>query len=266
MERKRSIILALIICLYFPIFSFAETIVLKSGKTVEGKIIERTNEYVRVEINGIGIPLTYFLYDIVSIEGVKPALVTKGTDVISWGSPQTEVGFQGQEINPKLFEEYNTKVENSIEAENWEEANLYLDKLIAMNPYYNMAYLQRAHVYLKKGLIDKAESDWKKFTELSPAYAKKIGGSVYDLRDYMVTEELNKKRAKGNLIKDTRSPEEIYKENINFWKIRINNSMITEQEKDQLSALLLELFPYDRPIQEDLSLGTYVGETLYSAA
>ena len=46
---------------------FAETIILKSGKTVEGKIIERTDKYIKIDF--YGVPLTYWLDDIDHIEG-----------------------------------------------------------------------------------------------------------------------------------------------------------------------------------------------------
>jgi hypothetical protein len=49
----------------FPLVCFAETLVLKSGKTVEGKIIEKTNEYVKIEVQGV--LLTYFFDEIGSI-------------------------------------------------------------------------------------------------------------------------------------------------------------------------------------------------------
>lgn len=48
-------------------FSFAEIIKTKSGKIIEGKIVERTNEYIKADI-GIGMPITYFLDEIESIK------------------------------------------------------------------------------------------------------------------------------------------------------------------------------------------------------
>jgi tetratricopeptide (TPR) repeat protein len=55
--------------LFFQNPGFTETIVLRSGETVEGKIIEKTDKYVKVDF--IGIPLTYFFEDIESIDGKK---------------------------------------------------------------------------------------------------------------------------------------------------------------------------------------------------
>lgn len=55
------------VMLCFPVFIFAETIVLKSGKTIDGKIIERTDKYVKIDFYGVA--LTYFLDEIQSIAG-----------------------------------------------------------------------------------------------------------------------------------------------------------------------------------------------------
>ncbi len=44
-----------------------ENIVLKSGKEIEGRILERTDEYIRVDYNGT--PLYYYLDNISSIDG-----------------------------------------------------------------------------------------------------------------------------------------------------------------------------------------------------
>ncbi|MDD5584597.1 MAG: hypothetical protein PHV55_06055 [Candidatus Omnitrophica bacterium] len=46
--------------------AYAETVILKSGKTVEGKIIEKTGEYVR--LNFCGVDLKYYLEEIASID------------------------------------------------------------------------------------------------------------------------------------------------------------------------------------------------------
>lgn len=65
--RKRFIGILLIAVLFFVDLAFAETIMLKSGQKVEGKIIEKTDKYVRLDF--FGVPLTYYLDDIESIDG-----------------------------------------------------------------------------------------------------------------------------------------------------------------------------------------------------
>ena len=42
-----------------PIFCSAETVVLKSGQKVEGTVLEKTDKYIKLDIDGI--PVTYFL-------------------------------------------------------------------------------------------------------------------------------------------------------------------------------------------------------------
>lgn len=61
------VLLILVVALLFPRNLSAETIYLKSGKKVEGKIIERTNSYIKVDF--MGAPITYFTNEIDKIEG-----------------------------------------------------------------------------------------------------------------------------------------------------------------------------------------------------
>jgi len=63
-------LIASLIILLISSFCFAETIVLKSGKTVEGKILEKTDRYVKIDFEGI--PITYFMDQIDKIEGDNP--------------------------------------------------------------------------------------------------------------------------------------------------------------------------------------------------
>lgn len=77
MLKKSVISLRAALCLLFIGFfgsCFAETLLLKSGQKIEGKILEKTDEYVR--INFAGVALTYFLNEIVSIDG-KPVTASQ---------------------------------------------------------------------------------------------------------------------------------------------------------------------------------------------
>lgn len=49
---------------------FAETVILKSGKIVDGKITEQTDKYIKVDFEGMS--LTYYSDEIESIDGKKP--------------------------------------------------------------------------------------------------------------------------------------------------------------------------------------------------
>jgi len=61
-------IILIILLLILPSFSFAETLVLKSGQRIEGKIVEKTDDYIKVDFQGI--VLTYFLDEISNIDGL----------------------------------------------------------------------------------------------------------------------------------------------------------------------------------------------------
>ena len=69
----KTIIILISLSLVIP--AFAETIVLKSGNTIEGKMLERTDEYIKIDFEEA--PLTYFMDEIDSIDGQKVGLTSK---------------------------------------------------------------------------------------------------------------------------------------------------------------------------------------------
>ncbi|MDD5432426.1 MAG: trypsin-like peptidase domain-containing protein [Candidatus Omnitrophica bacterium] len=83
MKNGRLLSLILLFSLCFSSLVFAETIVLKSGKTVEGKIVERTDKYIKVDFYGVQVP--YFLNDIKSIDGNS---ISKAKESLSQNSPR----------------------------------------------------------------------------------------------------------------------------------------------------------------------------------
>ena len=73
--KKIKIILALNILLFLVSievfnFGYAETIVLKSGKTINGKILERTDKKITIDFQGV--PTTYFIEEIDTIRTEAP--------------------------------------------------------------------------------------------------------------------------------------------------------------------------------------------------
>ena len=61
--------LILLIIFIFSTLSFADTIILKSGKKIKGKITEETDNFIRVNIEGI--PITFYNSEIKSISKTK---------------------------------------------------------------------------------------------------------------------------------------------------------------------------------------------------
>jgi len=81
MKKRIFLVLLLVLGLYFPSSILAETILLKSGKTVEGKLIEKTDKYIKIDFQGTS--LTYFFDEIESIDGQKQPLTLEKKEPIS---------------------------------------------------------------------------------------------------------------------------------------------------------------------------------------
>ena len=64
-------IVLVVILLAVSSLCFAETIIFKSRQTVDAKIIERTNKYIKVDVDGNGTILTYPLEQVESINGER---------------------------------------------------------------------------------------------------------------------------------------------------------------------------------------------------
>jgi hypothetical protein len=100
MRRKEVpqliIILGMAGLFFVPSFSFADVIFLKSGKTVEGKIIEKNDEYVKMRV--FGVDLKYYSDEIASVN--KEHLKT--TPAPS-ESGRIQIAVTTAESQPKIF-------------------------------------------------------------------------------------------------------------------------------------------------------------------
>ena len=65
MGKVRIAIFCAVFCLFFLNLAFSETILLKSGQKVEGKILEKTDKYVKLDYFGVG--LVYYNDEVDSI-------------------------------------------------------------------------------------------------------------------------------------------------------------------------------------------------------
>jgi hypothetical protein len=79
--KNRILLMTIIVLLglYAVTLVYAETILLKSGKTVEAPIIAKTDKYIKVDISGI--PITYYFNEIASIDGKEMSAYTPGSEV-----------------------------------------------------------------------------------------------------------------------------------------------------------------------------------------
>jgi len=67
---KVIIIVSFVILLFVPFYACASEVVLKSGEKIEGKIIEQTNKYIKID-TGINMPVTYYSDEIDTVDGQK---------------------------------------------------------------------------------------------------------------------------------------------------------------------------------------------------
>jgi len=92
---KKKIIFLIALCFFVATNLYAETVVLKSGKIIEARILERNSDSIKVDIEDVGI--TYFLSDIDSIDGNKIELSTQSLSVAE-PNPIVEKGTYNQNI------------------------------------------------------------------------------------------------------------------------------------------------------------------------
>jgi len=168
----------------------AETIVLKSGKTVEGKIIEKTDKFVKIDFHGV--ELTYFNDEIQSIEKEKLNVASPQRESSSVNaSPAEEIVNRGIEyarvgnydegiaefnkaitIDPNNVNAYYNRGTVYFNKGNFDQAILDFNKAIEIEPKASNAYLNRSAAYFGKGNYDQAISDDSKVIEIDPEYAE----------------------------------------------------------------------------------------------
>lgn len=184
MEKRRIVILLVTISLCLPVFVFADTIVLKSGKTIEGKIIEKTDNYVRIDSEGA--PLTYPLDQIKNIEGVQSALSSEGKEVkinVNISDPNIAVGYYEAAIKdkPNDFSAYNKLGMAYAGLNQLQKALECFQKATEINPDFAQSYAyvgltynslkqpENALPFLKKA-IDLGCTDIQAYAGLAASY------------------------------------------------------------------------------------------------
>lgn len=186
MEKNKIIgpIFLLAATLFFPAAIYAETIVLKSGKMVEGKLIEKTDKYLKIDF--YGVPLTYYLDEIESIDG-KPIKVVSYDEIVSGTAKESQAFLEN---SPNSAEAYNQRGVAYRMQGNQNDAIICFTKAIEINPQYAEAYLNRGLSYASSELkkYDQALSDFNKSIELNPndnffAYLSR-GFIYYDKGNY----------------------------------------------------------------------------------
>lgn len=152
---------------FFALPAFTEIIALKSGDKINAPIIERNDDYVKIDVKGTIIP--YRIFEIQSIDG---------KDVVSKNIPGGEAPQSSREQTAALPEVIESPI---ITAEEYlqrgiiyyskgefDHAIFNFDEAIKINPAYFEAYLYRGLSYADRGNAESAIADYNKAIEINP--------------------------------------------------------------------------------------------------
>ena len=151
---RLCVFFALLRCSCFTLPAFAETIVLKSGEKINAGVIEKTDNYVRVDFNGALI--SYRTFEIKSIDGkdIEEEKIPASAKII--------------ETNIITAEEYFKRGVAFYSKGEFNHAVSNLNNALKINPAYVEAYLYRGFAYAGKNNPDQAIADYTKAIELNP--------------------------------------------------------------------------------------------------
>jgi len=122
----------------FPHLNFAETILLESGRKIQGEVTQKTNEKIRVDIGG-GVMRTYNLDEVRSIDGRKAEAYRPN---VAGREEQKEK--EKAESAEKQEKESVKKGTVYLDREVYDEAITEFTKAIEINPKDASAYHSRA--------------------------------------------------------------------------------------------------------------------------
>ncbi|MDO8662881.1 MAG: hypothetical protein Q7K98_06660 [Candidatus Omnitrophota bacterium] len=178
MKKRILISLILLVCLCLPAFIFAETIVLKSGKTVEGKLIEKTDKYIKIYFQGV--PLTYFLDEIESIDGKSVNAPNKSTTIEILNPEYAKPPNKDDNVEitaESTVEEILKKINYYYSVHNFDKAielcELALKKTNDINDVARINFSLSSN-YLEKGIEAYEKNKDDSFYKLSIQAAKKL--------------------------------------------------------------------------------------------
>ncbi|RJP28044.1 MAG: tetratricopeptide repeat protein [Candidatus Omnitrophota bacterium] len=162
---------------------FAETIILNSGKTIEGKIIERTNESVKINI-GYDIEVTYYFDEINRIDGgsatelfytsPKGKHIAEGKRYFAEGKYEEAIKeFRDLiDIEPQSFEGYQNLGVVYAVLRRYDEAKDNFETALKLSPNSSEPYIALGKLYDELQDYQKSLFYYNKATEIEPENAK----------------------------------------------------------------------------------------------
>jgi len=184
----------------FLFAGYAEKVSLKSGSQIQGKIVEQTGRYIRIEVGGV--PIKYYLEDIESIDGVKPEHSASPDKKATHSQEARKHYLKGEEyvstakfkealtefkaaikIDPNFSDAYTATGFVYIMLQNFREAATHLEKALTINPADIKACENLGVIHFYSGNYDKAIHYYEKAIKIDPRLvsAHNSLGSVYIL-------------------------------------------------------------------------------------
>lgn len=188
--KIKSLILVLLIAM-FSFTSYAETIVLKNGKSVEGRMVERTEKYIKINI--LDVPITYYFEEIDSINGekiipvtVKKEIEVKKEDFQIKDKPDFEPQIMKKIETLSLSElakaqEYFQKGMNYYKEKQYDEAIAEFKKALEINPNFAEGFYVLGYTYCSIGSNQEALTYFQNAIKIAPNYTDAYNGMAYAL-------------------------------------------------------------------------------------
>jgi len=176
--RKVTIVLFLATAISITSHVFAEVILLKSGQTVEGKLIEKTDEYIKIDFEGV--PLIYFFDEVQSIDGVKQASSVQEKQSSQKNNPSSinaTVENVTIETNLSVKEKYDSAVSYFLKKDYKNAFNIFGEILNdEPNPFKAIVYFNMGICLQIDGVAEKGKGNTKLsqdlFTQAAVYYQK----------------------------------------------------------------------------------------------
>lgn len=160
-------LLALIFALFiFSPVSWAEVVEFESGRVIQAKIIEVGDDFIQVDIQGVGI--TYYFDEIKTINGFLPeeAFCQLKREPLPSDLDKSKEDISGLKLSRDYFE-------SAIDHFNKGDFSRAIDsynRVLEINPKSAAAYSGRGNVYLNKGNPNQAISDFNQALKIDSAY------------------------------------------------------------------------------------------------
>jgi|GEM_PF-1748353 len=136
-------------------YIFAETIVLKSGRTMEGKIMQKTDKEIKVDAGTI--LTSYRLDEVESINGKRADLYTPSAAIAQKKKEEVDV------VRDAL-----TKGSEYLDRQMYDKAIAEFSRAIEAKPGLSDLYYNRGFAYSKAGRLNQAIADYDQAIKLNP--------------------------------------------------------------------------------------------------